>query len=42
MIYLFLIGIIFVFVALPISLYVGSGYTYQNNPEARKDLIEHM
>lgn len=42
MIYLFISGCIFVFIALPYSLYIGSGYTYQNNPEARRDLIEHM
>lgn len=29
-------------IAIPYAIYIGSGYSYQHNPEARKDLIEHM
>lgn len=29
-------------IAIPYAIYIGSGYTYQHNPETRKDLIEHL
>lgn len=28
--------------AIVTSVCVGTSYTYRNNPEARKDLLEHM
>ena len=39
---LILVITIGLFVAVPFALYVGSGYSYQHNPDARKDLIEHI
>lgn len=34
--------IIIVIIDIIFATYIGSGYTYQHNPEVRKDLIEHM
>ena len=28
--------------AIVMSVCIGTSYTYRNNPDARKDLLEHM